>query len=126
MPQLDVTDAILDVDFLDEFTYSRNLQSTDSNGINSVSSTTQLAYGVITSVDGDVIIRGDGSEYVKGSILIHTLVRLRNDTQTHDADIVSWDGADYTVKSVNSYSRYGTGFVCCLCEIINLSGGENE
>jgi hypothetical protein len=124
MPLLDVSDVILDIDFLDVMTYTRNVQTVNAGGMAINTQTTNTLYGVVTSDKGDVLTRYAEGEAVNGTILIHTLTKLRNDGAGYDADVITWNGASYTVKTVNDYSRYGRGFICANCEIIPLSGGE--
>ena len=35
-----------------------------------------------------------------------------------DADIVTWNGRRYTVVTVDDYSRYGAGFTCATCRLL--------
>jgi galactose-6-phosphate isomerase len=122
MPLLDVTDVILDPMFVDTATYTRRVQTIGLDGLAVNDDTTASIYGVVTSDRGDILHRlADGSR-VTGSIIFHTITRLQSGGAGFDADILTWDGRQYTVVNVNSYSRYGRGFVACSCDLIPLAG----
>ena len=38
------------------------------------------------------------------------------------ADVVTWQGRDYTVANVNDYSHFGSGFVAVSCDLLPLAG----
>lgn len=124
MPLLDVTEVIVDPDFMDTMTYTRNTQVPIGNGRYENQQVTLPAAGVITMDRGSIINRIEAGSYVDGSILIHTLTRLRVKGAEFDSDSVTWNGTTYTVKSIGDYSRYGAGFIWAVCVPMQLSGGE--
>jgi hypothetical protein len=122
MPFLDVSDVILDPDFVDRASYARQAQIVGLNGIATSTPITQSIFGVCTSDKGDVLGRNADGSMVGGTILFHTRARLIAGSPAHTADILTWAGRRYTVIDVNNYSRYGAGFVCAKCELIPLAG----
>lgn len=124
MPFLDTSDVLCDPDFCDTtLKCTRSVVVTNEQGVG-VATTKIFGFsGVVTSDSGDVLKRVPGGEYVVGSILICTRTRLIEAAKGYTADIVSWDGNNYTVATVNNYSTYGVGFVEAICELIPLSGG---
>lgn len=122
MPTLDVTAAILDPAFLDTLVWSRQAQTVGDDG-RAVDAPTSLSiYGVITNDQGDVLMRLGDSAQVRGNITAHTLAKLSAGTSATDADIITWDGNDYTVDVLLDYSRYGQGFTAAACVPIPLAG----
>lgn len=122
MPFLDVSDVILDPDFADKATYTRQSQFISSGGIATSTSITTPIYGVCTSVKGDILNRRADGSMVGGTILWHTKTKLIAGSIGHPADLLTWANREYTVIDVSNYSRYGVGFVCCTCELVPLSG----
>lgn len=125
MPLLDVTSVLYDPMFMDSSgTYTRNVQTVGSNGRASLAPTTTQLFGVYTNKDGSLLTRGADSEYIIDSFTLHTQTKLTAGQTGDTADIVHWQGADYTVVRVANYSTYGAGFVMADCEILNLDGGS--
>ncbi|MWK54681.1 hypothetical protein GO594_01705 [Pseudomonas otitidis] len=124
MAQLDVTDILLDPDFMDTgLVCKRFTQDIGDNGRASNTATSTTFAGVVTSDKGDILERLAGGERKKGSITIHTLFRLQaGNGPDQIADVVTWQGKDYTVANVNDYSHFGRGFVAASCDLLPLAG----
>lgn len=123
MPFLDVTDVILDPDFLDTtLTVARNAQTVGNDGIAVDTPTTTPFFGVVTSANGSVLQRVAEGSHIEDTITIHTPFRLIDGQAGYDADIVTWSGLQWTVTNVNDYSTYGHGFVAATCTLKPLSG----
>lgn len=123
MALLDVTDVVLDPDFMDtSLTYERNSVTVGSNGIATQTTVTTAFSGVVTSNTGDILERMTDGERIKGSITIHTKTVLNDGATGTTADIVQWRGRRYTVSNVNDYSHFGRGFIAANCDLIPLSG----
>lgn len=123
MALLDVTEVLLDPDFMDGgLVCFRGVQTVGDDGLAVNAETQHPFYGVITSSDGDILARLPDGERIIGSILIHTKFRLNDGSATETADKVTWRGRSYTVTNVNDYSHFGQGFVAAECDLIPLSG----
>ena len=126
MPFLDMSDVLLDPDFIDNMTVTRNTQSVDQNGNASDSSVTWNFYGTVTSKGGKRLNRNSVGQFESQTIFVVTLFPLTTGTNmtgvTIDADVVTWNGLTYTVTSIDDYSRYGAGFIQATCELITLGG----
>jgi hypothetical protein len=124
MPLLDVTDVLLDPMFQDtSLTCTRQAQTIDANGMASNAQTVTRFAGVVTNDTGDQLIRRADGSRIEGSITIHTRFGLIDGKIGFDADLVTWQGRQYTVVNVRDWSTYGRGFVAAQCELIPLSGG---
>lgn len=124
MPMLDVTDVLFDPDFCDtSLTYTRREILIDDDGITSTKESTHPFSGVVT-VDSSIEaqIRTSG-QLVSGRILLITTTRLIAGETHHIGDIVSYQGRQYLVKSVDPYTAYGAGFVQAHCELMPFDGG---
>ncbi|HDV8348827.1 TPA: hypothetical protein RKT01_000565 [Burkholderia vietnamiensis] len=123
MAFLDVTEVLLDPDFMDTgLLCNRMMQTVDDHGRaqNTVTSTPFAA--VVTSDKGDILHRNADGSRIIGSITLHTMFRLIDGSASYDADEVEWSGRTYTVVNVNDYSHFGRGFVCATCDLKPLSG----
>jgi hypothetical protein len=116
MPSLDVTDILTDPDFADRFSVARFTQTITLGGIASDSS---IIYnnisGVVTANDDIDLIKMPDGELLSGSITIITKFRLTNGSGTTDADVVTWHGRQYQVKTTGDWSGWGAGFIEAIC-----------
>lgn len=123
MPLLDVSDVLLDPDFMDlTLSVTRNAQTVGNDGNSIITSTTTGFYGVVTSLSGSVLHRVAEGEHISDTVTIHTQFKLIDGQSGYDADIVNWQGLQWTVTNVNDYSTYGVGFVSATCTLKQLSG----
>ncbi|KVN30893.1 hypothetical protein WJ63_07945 [Burkholderia pyrrocinia] len=125
MAFLDVTDVLLDPDFMDTgLVCNRMTQSVDMHGRAQNTQTATPIAAVVTSDRGDILHRNADGSRIVGSITLHTPFRLRDGGPdgSADADEIVWEGITYTVVNVNDYSHFGRGFVCATCDIKPLSG----
>lgn len=123
MALLDVSEVLIDPDFMDLITGTRYAQTVASTGMAANTTTALTFYGVVTSDSGDILERIATGERVKGNIVIHTVFRLRDGSGANQtADTVIWDGSTYTVSKVNNYSHFGRGFVSAICDLKPIAG----
>ncbi len=123
MPLLDVSDVLLDPDFLDTtLVVTRNAQTVGSDGIAVDTPMTGPFYGVVTSMGGAVLQRVAEGARITDTITIHTQFQLIPGQEGFDADVVTWSGRQWTVTNVNSYSTYGRGFIAATCTLKKLAG----
>lgn len=123
MPLLDVSEVLLDPDFADELVCTRQTQTVGNDGL-AVNATADTPFvGVVTASSGNNLVRTPDGSYIQGDLLVVTPYRLRSGAAGGDADLITWNSAQYTVTQVNDYSRYGSGFVWAVANIIPLSGG---
>lgn len=121
MPRLDVSDAF-DPDFMDPLVCKRQTQTVGNNG-RAVDAEAQTPFsGVVTNENGDTLQRGSDAARVAATIVVTTPFTLRMAGAGVDADVVAWNGRDYTVASLNDYSTYGAGYVAAKCEVIPIAG----
>ncbi|MGA3827389.1 hypothetical protein [Pseudomonas chlororaphis] len=123
MAQLDVSEILLDPDFMDlGLICTRAMQTVGEDG-RAITTDTDITFaGVVTSDKGDILERLAGAERKKGSITIHTIFKLTAGEGDTTADIVTWQGKRYTVSNINDYKHFGRGFVCATCDLLPLKG----
>ncbi|MEE3504837.1 hypothetical protein QN399_00920 [Pseudomonas sp. 10C3] len=123
MALLDVTDVLLDPDFMDMgLACVRTTETVGDNGRPTTTTVRSVFAGVITSDSGDILERLAGGERKKGSITIHTIFQLTSGFDNVTADTVTWRGNEYVVSNVNDYAHFGRGFVSATCDLKPLAG----
>lgn len=130
MPLLDVSDVLLDPDFMDtSLICHRQIQTVDED--NFANNTPQdIPFSGVVTVDRALEAkRMAAGQNINGAILIVTQFRLTQGqagtdaAPRLDADIVTYSGRDYRVTFVDPYTRYGAGFVQAHCELVDFNGG---
>ncbi|GLQ96473.1 hypothetical protein [Dyella mobilis] len=123
MPSLNVSRVLLSREFVDRtLVCLRNAQTVSEGGIATNTQTSTPFFGVVTSDRGDVLTRLAQGSHVTGTIYVHSQFALSAGAAGQDADIVQWNGRQFTVTDVNNYSTYGAGFTCARCEPVSLQG----
>ncbi len=123
MAFLDVTDVLMDPDFMDAgLICNRMAQSVDDHGRAANAATATPFGAVVTNDKGDILHRNADGSRILGSITLHTPFRLIDGALGQDADEIVWQGRIYTVVNVSDYSHFGRGFVCATCDLKPLSG----
>lgn len=118
MPDLDVSDILLDSDFCEMLTVNRNTQSVANDGMAINSSTVLNPYGVVTAGNPAQVIRTDSYEAAHNSITVHAYnFTFLNPSNGFSPDTVIWNGDSYLVKKVYNWSKFGTGFTSAECEL---------
>ena len=130
MPLLDVSDVLLDPDFMDtSLVCHRQVQTVDEDNFTKNIAQDIPFSGVVTvdrSLEARRMMEGQN---ISGAILIVTQFRLTqgqpgtDSTPRLDADIVTYSGREYRVTFVDPYTRYGAGFVQAHCELVDFNGG---
>ncbi len=123
--RLDVTPVLRSAAFADTIDVIRNTATVDDHGRNVITpKTIEGVSAVVTRAGGNILRREIAGEHIEGSISVYTHFRLTDGRDaTHrdlSADIVVYDGNQYTVTVVKDYSRWGEGYVNATCELLPL------
>lgn len=124
MPLLDVTEVLLDPDFVDTtLVCHRQIQSRDND--NFTTNTQQdIPFSGVVTVDRSLEARRMAAgQNINGAILIVTQFRLTQGQPGLDADVVTYRSRKYRVTFVDPYTAYGAGFVQAHCELMEFDGG---
>ncbi|HEJ7993745.1 TPA: head-tail adaptor [Serratia liquefaciens] len=130
MPLLDVTEVLLDPDFVDfSLVCRRQVQTTDDDNF-PINTPQEIPFTGVVTVDRSLEARRMAAgQNINGAILIVTQFRLTQgrksaaDGPNLDADLVVYNGGLYRVTFVDPYTRYGAGFVQAHCELLGQEGG---
>jgi hypothetical protein len=118
MPALDVSFMTLDPMFADSFKVTRRADVVDARGRTTptIVAVFPEEWGVITQQDPADLMRNDDGQMMPRLIFIATAFLLRAATKGFQPDIVTWDGVDYKIKHLLSYSRFGGGTIEAVAE----------
>jgi galactose-6-phosphate isomerase len=121
-PRLDVTSVLKDSLFRDHFDVTRNVQTVgnDGNVIDTPTAFLRIS-GVVNAMNSAILVRNDVGEMLAGDIQIFTKFKLTDGTGTLDADIVTWDGQQYTIVNIDNWSRFGKGYVRAIAKVLKLN-----
>lgn len=117
MPDLDVSDILLDPDFMEEITVRRITQSVGSNGVATQSETIFVCSAVVTIGDMKPLDRTPEAEVAHNVITVHSTTPLRDTVSGTQPDIVVWKDSNYVVSRNYDWSHYGSGFTASVCEL---------
>ncbi|HCW5939810.1 hypothetical protein NYY56_19025 [Acinetobacter baumannii] len=118
MAQLDVSDVLLDPDFMDTGIICKRTEVIVGNNGRSQETTTSTPFdGVVNTNNGlNMDRRADGT-LIKGAINIHTQFALTSGDKNTKADEITWKGKTYIVAQVLDNLHYGQGFIKAICEL---------
>lgn len=123
MAFLDISEVLLDPDFMDnDLVCERNKETVNEQGL-AVVTTEEIPFsGVVTTNEGTKLQRAIDLERISGSITIHSIFPLTDGKDGTTADIVQWENKRYTVVNAYSYAHFGSGFTKAICNIIPVTG----
>lgn len=118
MARLDVSDVLLDPDFMNTRIICNRTEVTVGNNGRSQETKTSTAFsGVVTTNSGLNMDRRPDGTLIKGAINIHTKFALTSGNTETKADEIVWQGKTYIVSQVLDNLHYGQGFVKAICEL---------
>lgn len=124
MARTDVSDALLDPDFVDRLVCERLVQTIGNDGIAVNTPTEVPIFGCVTG--GETLERTATGERIKGAITVHTKFRLIAGEDELTADVLLWKGRRFVVADVADYSHFGGGLSAATCDLLPLSGGTRD
>jgi hypothetical protein len=112
MPELDVSFVLFDPLLCDTFDVTRRLDVIDQHGRSNPTPEQFFpdVMGVVTQESPSDLLREPDLQRVPRSIFVASEFAFRGASTSHQPDVISWCGTDYTVTSVLPYGRYGEGF----------------
>ena len=118
MPDLDVSDILLDPDFAETITVNRTTQVVSSLGVVSNTITAYSKVAVVTIGPLHDVLRTPDYELANNIITVHIRgFRLIGPEPGYQPDVVVWGGDNYVVKKSYNWSHYGAGFTAAECEL---------
>lgn len=130
MPALDVSDAILDVEFIDTLSIIRRPYTTDSHGRVTVTPQNLTATGVVTQGSPNPFEQVADDQYGKTALTVHAYNFQLFDPTTgplnnYQPDILVYQGNHYVITNVLNWSRYGVGFTMALASQYDFTNSAN-
>lgn len=133
MPDIDVSDLLLDADIAGQiFGVIRRQETVGANGVSTVAATNLTAVGSITPTGDNSLLREEAFQTGAKTIKVITPFRLRGASKdaggnSFQPDIVVWNGDNFLVRIVNDWTPFGAGFIeaeCSSFDFIDLAPGE--
>lgn len=133
MPDIDVSDLLLDGDIAGEsFTVIRRQETVGNNGVTAIAQTNLSAVGSISPTGDNSLVRAEAFQTQANTIKVITNFRLRGPSKdgagnSFQPDIIQWNGNHFVVRVINEWTSYGAGFVeveCSSIDFIDLAPGE--
>jgi len=121
--RLDVTDLLLDDDFIDTFAVIPSTVSVNDYGIAEALRQAVQAIGSVQPATGHDLTQFAEGDTTGGVIKLFTVYPLTTGDAQRGADQVYWADALYTVFNVQSYRNYasGRGHVEALARLASLN-----
>ena len=118
MPTHDVSEAF-DPSFLDNFTIIRRVQRVNQYGRVEIIERRWTGVGVVVASSPNDLQRLPEMQYFNKAVTVYTQWKLQGPSAGMQPDEIIWPptpaGSQYIVRSLEDYSRYGRGFISCVC-----------
>lgn len=126
MPQLDVSDAILDPEFCERISVTRRAYTINNNGQTVVTPTNLSPIAVVTQGTPHPFEQTPDAQVAKSSITVHAYRFQLYDVITGKAssfqpDLVNYNGNHYIVTKVYNWSRFGQGFTMAEADLYDMT-----
>jgi hypothetical protein len=121
MPQLDISDVLLDpVIAGTRFQIIRRQETVDNYGRSQITKTYHWATGSVTPGGDNTLAREEAFQTQSNTISVTTAFRLRGPSKdlaarNHQPDVVVWNGSQYVVRTLNDFTGFGAGVVTAEC-----------
>lgn len=116
MPDIDVSDVLLDPEFCEVLTVQRRAESLlKGRSTLTVTTISPAPVGVVIPQNDSPMVRGPDQQSLPRLIQVHTPFRLRGISTGFQPDLITWKGAPYVVNKVQDFSSYGQGFIQADC-----------
>jgi hypothetical protein len=130
MPDIDVSDLLLDPDFVgvpsqrpgfDGITVRRRQEIVNNHGRAEYAVTTfnEVVASVISIAD-QAIVRGPDQMHLPQLIEVHTKFALQGPSPGYGPDFIVWNGTTFQVNKVQNHSHYGAGFIQADCSSVDF------
>ena len=111
MALIDVSELLVDPDFVDQIDTIQRVKGVDSNGRTIMIATPRVITGSVQPASGEALQMLPDLVRTSGMLEIWTQSILTVDTDSRAADIIVWKGNRYIVAAkVDDYQNYGAGY----------------
>lgn len=123
MPDLDVSEVLLDPDFAETLTVMRRTEAISGHGRATITEVevSPAPVGVVIPQNDAPVQRGPDQQTLPSLLQVHTPFRLRSVAPGVQPDVVIWNGDRYVVNKVYNFSHYGRGFIAADCSSQDLA-----
>jgi hypothetical protein len=122
VPEIDVTDVLLDPDIAGEqLTVLRRVQTIGTNGVAVITETAVMPapVGSVRPTGDNSLVREEAYQQQAKSIRVVTNFMLRGEARDggvdYQPDVIVWKGSRFVVRTIEDYSQYGAGMIQADC-----------
>lgn len=115
MPDIDVSELLLDPDFVETIQLTRRAEVIGNNGRMTTSNTVHNIIASVQPQSDQPMIRGPDQQNLPQLIAVITKFRVRPISPGYQPDLVLWNGTIFVVNKVYNWSHYGQGYVKAEC-----------
>jgi galactose-6-phosphate isomerase len=123
MALIDVSEIINDPDFQDTISLSRRVQSISDYGETVLTATTSTMSAVVQAGNGETLTRNPEYSVMTDWITIYAEFNFRADGNGYFADLITWGGRTFQVKTVTDFMNWGHGYTRADCLIEGAQTG---
>lgn len=121
MARLDVSELLLDPDFVDPFTIVRRVPTINGYGENVLAESTLDAVGSIQAPGKEAALRLPDGVLIASAKTIYTKTEIYSDKVSGYADQILYQGQRYNVLTVLPWGNFGSGWFEVDVELENKS-----
>jgi hypothetical protein len=120
---IDVSDLLLDPDFVDAITVIHRTATVDQYGVNQIVETAVPSYGCVQPASGESVQRLADALQSSDISSFWVQGRIIADATSSYPDIIVWQGNRFQVQLVNDYMNYGRGYTQGICTRERITSG---
>ena len=121
MARIDVSELMVDPDFIMNFTIIRRVPTINNFGENSLVETPVAAVGSIQAATGETAKRLPNGVQLSKFKTVFTKAVIQADSSGKYVDQVEWKGQRYNVFQVTPWEDFGAGWYMVDCELQKAS-----
>jgi len=117
MALIDVSELMTDPDFTNTISLTRRTQTISDYGEITLTGTSTNMTAIVQAGNGETLARNPDYSVMTDWITIYAKFDFRADGNGYFADLVTWGGHDFQVKSVTDFMNWGEGYTRADCLI---------
>lgn len=115
MAQIDVSDLLLDPDFIDNLTLIHRTASVSSSGHTVLVESSQVTVGSVQPANGQQIMRLPEALQSSDVRAFYIKAVIQSDGSAQYPDVILFQGGRYLIKQVEQWLNFGAGWNMGIC-----------
>lgn len=122
MAQIDVSDLLLDPDFVDKVYLIHRKPIVGSNGLNKLIEESEETVGSVQPASGKTLQRLPDSLRIQNVSSFWIKAGIVADSNCDYPDVIKFNNKRYIVQQVSDWMNFGQGWVCGVCVAEKVTG----